>query len=66
MNANPPDRPLSEEELERLFDEAVREVRAARAVGADPDPHLPPELLEELKPSIEALRKIFDKRAGRK
>ena len=62
MQSDPSERPLTEEEIEQLFDDAAREVRAAKAAGIAPGPDLPPELLEDLKPSLAALKRIFGKK----
>ncbi len=51
--------PLTEAELCALWDEAKREVEECLAAGVDPLSGLPPELVESIRPSIEALGKLF-------
>jgi hypothetical protein len=50
---------LEEQQLSDLFDKAVADAAKARAEGRDPMADLPVELRRALRPSIEALDKVF-------
>ena len=53
------DKALTSDEIEALFDEAAREVEAERSLEKPSSDMLPAKLASELKPHLDALRRIF-------